>query len=119
LKRWEARLASVHRTKPPASIDPVRWRGLLQDGAWLFRRHGPQLAQEGWADLDVFGVSMRRHAGEVLLDRLDGARRLHLDGKGRAAWGWAYSSVIMQACAGYADLQPGGVILPVWEIARG
>lgn len=115
LKRWEAGLAAVP-TAPPANIDPARWRCIREDAAWLFSRHGKQLAQEGWTDADVFGVSMRRPAGEVLLDRLDGSRRLHLDGKGRAAWGWSYTSVIMQTCRGYAGFQPDGAIIPLWEM---
>jgi hypothetical protein len=113
LKHWEAKLAASRPTALAKSMEPGRWRQLLTDAAWIFRRHGLQLAQEGWTDLDVFGVSQRRSAGEVLLDRLDGLRRLHLDGKGRAAWGWSYTTVSMQACRGYAELQPAGEILPV------
>jgi hypothetical protein len=117
LKRWEASLAALTPNHAPEGVYGERWRSLLDDAAWLFRRHGLQLAQEGWSDLDAFGVSTRLATGEVLLDRLDGSRRLHLDGKGRGAWGWSYTSVIMQACIGYAGLQPAGAIVPVWGLA--
>lgn len=118
LKRWEASLSALDPERAPATVEGALWRRLLEDAAWLFRRHGLQLAQEGWPDLDVFGVSMRRPGGEVLLDRLDGSRSLMLDGKGRAAWGWSYTSVTYQAARGYAELQPPGAILPVWALAR-
>lgn len=119
LNRWETSLSVACSADAPKSVKAERWQRLLDDAAWIFQRHGLQLAQDGWDDFDAFGVSLRRPGGEVLLDRLDGSRRLHLDGKGRAAWGWSYSSVIMQACAGYAELQPAGAILPVWGLAHG
>jgi hypothetical protein len=70
----------------PAALDPDRSQRLVEDADWLCATHGEQLAHQGWTDLDVFGVSTRRHGGEALLDRLDGSRSLRLDGKSRAAW---------------------------------
>lgn len=116
---WRASLDRLRLDRPPPSLDGLRWSRLVEDAWWLYENHARQLAGEGWSDLDAFGVSQRRPGGEVLLDRLDGSRRLHLDGKGRAAWSWGCSSVIMQACAGYADLQPAGAILPIWGLAHG
>lgn len=118
LRRWEANLTTLDPERGPAVVESRRWLKLLEDAAWLFRRHGLQLAQEGWSDLDAFGVSLRRPNGEVLLDRLDGSRSLMLDGKGRAAWGWSYTSVTCQVARGFAELQPAGDIVLLWEIGR-
>lgn len=116
VRRWRAGLSGLEVDQPLGSVEPRRWARLAEDAFWIFENHAEELAAEGWSDLDVFGVSLRRPAGEVLLDRLDGSRRLHLDGKGRAAWGWSYTSVIMQACRGYAGLQPDWAIIPLWEM---
>lgn len=118
LRAWQAALSSLQPDKVPPRFDPPRWGVLVEDARWLYTAHGRQLAEQGWSDLDVFGVSLRRPRGEVLLDRLAGSRTLRLDGKGLAFWSWAYSSVIAQTCRGYAELQTAGAIVPLWELAR-
>lgn len=64
----------------------MRWGQLLDDAEFIFNGFAHQLAREGWSALDVFGVLPWRKGGGVLLDRLQGARNLKLDGEGRAFW---------------------------------
>lgn len=118
LRRWHTHLSKLDRVNPRSGLDPRRWHRLVEDAWWLYENHGKQLAQEGWPDPDAFGVSMREPAGEVLLDRLDGARRIRFDGKGRVVWGWSYATVRYQAARGYAGIQPAGAIHPIWEIKQ-
>lgn len=118
LRTWHAALSGLDRSTVPARLDPPRWGVLVEDARWLYTTRGRQLAEQGWSDLDAFGVSLRRAYGEVLLDRLAGSRALRLDTKGLAFWSWSYSSVIAQTSRGYAELQPAGVIVPLWDLAR-
>lgn len=116
LRGWRDRLRSLDPERPLGALSPARWRRLCEDAAWLFTRHGEKLAQGGWADLDVFGVSMRRPDGEVLLDRLDGARSLLIEAEGRAVWAWSYTAVTMQTSRGYAGRVPAGSVVPLWAV---
>lgn len=117
LRRWHTELARLDKADPRSEIDPRRWYCLVGDAWWLYENHGKQLAEEGWPDLDAFGVSLRRPGGEVLLDRLDGSRSLIIYGKGRAGWGWSYTNVTYQAARGYAEMQPAGRIQPIWILS--
>jgi hypothetical protein len=116
LRNWRDRLRMLDPDQPLGALNQARWRRLCEDAAWIFTRHGEKLAQEGWSELDVFGVSMRRPGGEVLLDRLDGARSLLIEAEGRAVWSWSYTSVTMQTSRGYAGRVPAGSIAPLWAV---
>ena len=81
LRHWRDGVRSLDLERPLGAMSPAKWRWLGKDAAWLFTSHGEKLAQEGWGDLNVFGFSMRRPDGEVLLDRLDGARSLLIEAR--------------------------------------
>lgn len=118
VRHWRAKLLALNPDAPPSGIEERRWRRLLEDADWIHAGYGEKLALEGWGEADVFGVSTRRPGGEVLLDRLDGARSLRVEDEGRAVWAWSYTDVTMQAVRGYADRTPAGVIVPLWELVR-
>lgn len=116
LREWHRSLSALDFDTAPAGLDLKRWRQLCEDSWWLYEGFASQLVREGWSECDCFGVLPWRPGGGALLDRLQGARNLKLDGEGRAFWSWSNSSVVMQTSRGVGDrLVSSGLVL-VWGL---
>lgn len=114
LDEWHARIEGLDFNTAPAGMTLPRWQGLVSDARWIYENHASQLAREGWSSHDVFGVLPWRPGGGVLLDRLQGARDLRLDGQGRAIWqSWSVTFVSCRGAAG--PMMSSGLVL-LWEI---
>jgi hypothetical protein len=113
---WRAGLATLAYSAPPSGMTTMRWGQLLDDAEFIFNGFGEQLVREGWSAYDVFGVLPWRERGGVLLDRLQGARNLKLDGEGRAFW--SHHGATMQTCRGAAESLIASGLMLVWELPR-
>ena len=117
LREWCAQLARLDPCQPPNGFTMARWHALCDDAWWISENFGLQLAREGWSALDIFGVLPWRPNGGVLLDRLQGARNLKLDGEGRAFW--SSFGVTFQTSRGIGEgLVSSGLVL-IWELDHG
>lgn len=114
LRQWHGHLVRLDPMKPPAGMTAQRWRQLVEDSHFLYEGFASQLVREGWTTLDVFGVLDWRPGGAVLLDRLQGARNLKLDGEGRAFW--SRYGVTFQTGLGIGDDLVSSGLKLIWEI---
>jgi hypothetical protein len=113
LRDWHERIEGLDFNTAPAGMTLLRWRELVSDARWIYENHASQLAREGWSSHDVFGVLPWRPGGGVLLDRLQGARDLRLDGQGRAIWqSWSVTFVTCRGAAG--PMMASGLVL-AWD----
>ena len=114
LGEWHRHLTALDFDTAPNGFTFKRWRQLCFDSWWLYEGYASQLVREGWSAHDVFGVLPWREGGGVLLDRLQGARNLKLDGSGRAFW--SLSGATFQTSRGIGDeLMSSGLRL-VWDM---
>jgi hypothetical protein len=114
LRDWHRDLVGLDPLTAPNGFTRSRWHQLVDDSRWLYASFASQLVREGWSALDVFGVLPWRTGGGVLLDRLQGARNLKLDGEGRGYW--SHHGVTSQTCRGMgATLVSSGLVL-IWEL---
>lgn len=114
LRDWHERIEGLDFNIAPAGMTLLRWRELVSDARWIYENHASQLAREGWSSHDSFGILPWRPGGGVLLDRLQGARDLRLDGQGRAIWqSWSVTFVTCRGAAG--PMMSSGLVL-VWEL---
>lgn len=117
LKVWHSHLSALDFNRAPEPFELNRWRQIVEDAHWLYETWAAQLVRDGWSAHDIFGVLPWLPGGGVLLDRLQGARNLKLEG-GKAYWSWPWSSVVMQTCRGAGDgLVSSGLVL-AWEIGK-
>lgn len=114
LREWHGHLSGLDFNTAPDGLTLKRWRQLVDDAGYIYEGFGSQLVREGWDALDIFGVGLWRPDGVVLLDRLQGARNLLLDGEGRAFW--SSFSVTFQTCRGIGKGLIGSGLRLVWEI---
>lgn len=116
LREWHAHIRQLDPLQPRRGLSMGRWQMLCDDAVWLYESFASQLVRERWSAHDVFGVLPWREGGGVLLDRLQGARNLKLDGQGRAFW--KSMGVTIQTCRGAADSLMSSDLVLVWELVR-
>ena len=114
---WDRYLLSLNFDTAPDEFTLNRWRQLVDDAEWIYEHFASQLVREGWSALDIFGVLPWREDGGVLLDRLQGARNLKLDGEGRAFW--SRFGVTFSTCRGVGEHLVRSGLRLVWELSRG
>jgi hypothetical protein len=114
LQHWHGRLSALDPDQPPDGFTRNRWHQLVDDSHWLYSSFASQLVREGWSALDVCGVLPWREGGGVLLDRLQGARNLKLDGEGRAFW--SHYGVTSQTCRGMGETLVSSGLILIWEL---
>jgi hypothetical protein len=116
LRDWHRHLSALDFDTAPEGSTLNRWRQLVEDAEYIYTGFGSQLVREGWSVLDVFGVLPWREGGGVLLDRLQGARNLKLDGEGRAFW--TRFGVTFSTSRGMGDALASSGLRLVWELGQ-
>ena len=111
LARWHEKIVALDDDRPPDGFNRRRWLNFLDDAVYVYEGFASVAVRAGWDAADLFGCRPGVPHRGGLVDQLQGARSLKLDGP---VAHWTSFGVRFRTCRGC-----GSGLRVVWDQPNG